>query len=35
MRLARKPEEVEEAFLAAKSEALASFGDDTVYIENS
>ena len=33
MRLARKPEEVEEAFLAAKSEALASFGDDTVYIE--
>ena len=33
MRLARRPEEVEEAFLAAKSEALASFGDDTVYIE--
>lgn len=33
MRLIRSESEVEEAYLAAKSEALSSFGDDTVYVE--
>ncbi len=33
MRLIRNESEVEEAYLAAKSEALSSFGDDTVYVE--
>jgi len=33
MRLIHKEEEVEEAYLTAKSEALSSFGDDTVYLE--
>ena len=33
MRLIYKKEEVEEAYLTAKSESLSSFGDDTVYIE--
>jgi len=33
MRLVYKEEEVEEAFNNACSEALASFGDDTVYLE--
>jgi acetyl-CoA carboxylase biotin carboxylase subunit len=33
MRLIRSEAEVDEAFAAARSEALASFGDQTVYIE--
>ena len=33
MRLARNEEEVEELFNAARNEALASFGDGTVYVE--
>ena len=33
MRLIRTEAEVAEAYLAAKSEAMSSFGDDTVYIE--
>ena len=33
MRLIYREEEVEEAFNNASSEALASFGDDTVYLE--
>jgi acetyl-CoA carboxylase biotin carboxylase subunit len=33
IRLVRDESEVEEAFLNAKSEALSSFGDDTVYVE--
>lgn len=33
MRLARSEEEVEELFNAARNEALASFGDGTVYVE--
>jgi acetyl-CoA carboxylase biotin carboxylase subunit len=33
MRLVRSENEVAEAYTAAKMEALASFGDDTVYIE--
>lgn len=33
MRLIRSESEVEEAYLAAKSEALSSFGDETVYVE--
>ena len=33
MRLIRSESEVEEAYLAAKSETLSSFGDDTVYVE--
>lgn len=33
MRLARSEDEVREAFVAARSEAVASFGDGTIYIE--
>ena len=33
MRLIHKEEEVEEAYNAARSESLSSFGDDTVYLE--
>jgi len=33
IRLIRSLEEVEEAYLNAKSESLSSFGDDTVYLE--
>lgn len=33
MRLVRREADVREAFEAARSEAMASFGDDTVYIE--
>lgn len=33
MRLIHNAEEVEEAYLNAKSESLSSFGDDTVYLE--
>ena len=33
MRLVRREEDVAEMFEAARSEAMASFGDDTVYIE--
>lgn len=33
MRLIRTEDEIAEAFNTAKSEALSSFGDDTVYIE--
>lgn len=33
MRLVRCVEEVEEAFVSARSESLSSFGDDTVYME--
>lgn len=33
MRVIRKTEEIEEAFKLTKSEALSSFGDETVYIE--
>lgn len=33
MRLVRSEAEVAEAYLSAKSEALSSFGDETVYIE--
>ena len=33
IRLVRNENEVKEAYLNAKSEALSSFGDDTVYIE--
>ena len=33
MRLIHKESEVEEAYTTAKSEALSSFGDDTVYLE--
>ena len=33
MRLIRSESEVEEAYTAARSEALSSFGDETVYIE--
>ena len=33
MRLIRSEAEVEEAYTAARSEALSSFGDETVYIE--
>jgi acetyl-CoA carboxylase biotin carboxylase subunit len=33
MRIARGPERVEGAYLEAKAEALAAFGDDRVYLE--
>ena len=33
MRLVRREEDVEEMFTAARSEAMAAFGDDTVYVE--
>lgn len=33
MRLAQSEDEVREAFVAARSEAVASFGDGTIYIE--
>jgi acetyl-CoA carboxylase biotin carboxylase subunit len=33
LRLVRKKEELRSAFSLAKSESLASFGDDTVYVE--
>lgn len=33
MRLIRSESEIGEAYAAAKSEALSSFGDETVYIE--
>jgi len=33
MRLIHRESEVEEAYTTAKSEALSSFGDDTVYLE--
>jgi acetyl-CoA carboxylase biotin carboxylase subunit len=33
IRLVCKEEELEEAYLSAKSESLSSFGDDTVYME--
>jgi acetyl-CoA carboxylase biotin carboxylase subunit len=33
MRIVRQEEEIESALRAAKSEALSSFGDDTIYIE--
>jgi pyruvate carboxylase len=33
MRVARSDVELEEAYSRAKSEALASFGDDTVFVE--
>ena len=33
MRLIHNEEEVEEAYLTARSESLSSFGDDTVYLE--
>ena len=33
MRLIHSESEVEEAYTMAKSEAMASFGDDTVYLE--
>ena len=33
MKLARTPEEFEDAMLTAQSEAKAAFGDDTVYLE--
>ena len=33
MRLIRREEDVEEMFVAARSEAMAAFGDDTVYVE--
>lgn len=33
MRLIHNEDEVEEAYITAKSESLSSFGDDTVYLE--
>ncbi len=33
MRLIRKESEIADAFMTAKSESLASFGDDTIYLE--
>lgn len=33
MRIARSPDEVEEAFLGAQREAAVAFGDDRVYLE--
>lgn len=33
MRIVRKPMDIDPSFDAAKSEALAAFGDDTVYME--
>lgn len=33
IRIIRRREEIAEAYTAAKSESLASFGDDTVYLE--
>lgn len=33
MRLVRREDEVEELFTAARNEAIAAFGDDTVYVE--
>ncbi len=33
MKVARSPEEIEEAFLTARTEAKAAFGNDSVYME--
>lgn len=33
MRIVRKKEDIEDSFSRAKSEALASFGDDTMFVE--
>lgn len=33
IRIVRKSDEIEESFIAAKSEAKANFGDDSVYME--
>jgi len=33
MKVARRPEELKEAFETARAEAMAAFGDDAVYIE--
>ncbi len=33
IRIVRKPEELEESFNSAKSEAKANFGDDSIYME--